>query len=150
MSSPYVRTQFKNFISANIGAEKLLDLSGEYREIKELLSDNSIVSGEVWAAVEFTAGDDLPITVGSSNTSGKYRETGLVTVHIVGIAKLGGPASTLARAQALIEKVRGLALGTIIIDSVSPPDFNISASLNFSQGFVAAGFFVTYKNDVDL
>ncbi len=150
MSSIYVRDQFKTFIAANIGSEKLLDISGEFREIKELLSDNLIAPGEVWNAIEFTPESERPITIGSSNTSGKYREKGLATVHVVGIAKIGGAASTLARAEALIDKLRGKKLGTIFVDSVSPPDFNISASLNFSQGYTAVGIYIEYTNDIDL
>jgi hypothetical protein len=152
MSSSYVRTEFKNYISANIGSETLIDLSGEYREIKELLADESIASGEVWTGIEFIAGDEIPITIGSDNTKGKYRETGAVYLHIVGLARLGtsGNAATLARAEALRDKLRGKRLGSIFVESITPPQNNDGGTFNFGQGYSSISFLVEYMNDKDL
>lgn len=155
MSSSFVRSSFTTFLSSNIGSETLIDFSGEFREIKELLSDNSISPDEVFTAIEFMPGSETPITVGSTNTSGKYRENGLVFVQVVGLAKLGsgGGAATLARAEALRDKFRGIRLGTgnkISVESMTVPSFNDSGAIHFGQGYSSVSFFVEYMFDKDL
>ena len=150
MSSSYVRTQVLDFVSSFIDPEKLLDLSGEFREIKELLSDEGISTLDPWTGIEFIPGDEIPITVGADNTSGKYRETGAVYFHIVGVAKLGGSGSILTRAETLRNALRGKRLGNVIIESVSPPSFSDGATLQFEGGFTAASFLASYECDFDI
>ncbi len=149
MSAAFVRTEFKTFVGANIGAEKLIDFTGEYRELNELLKAYAVPSLSPWTGIEFIGNDEEPITIGSSNTSGKYRETGVVSIHTVGIAKLGGSATILSRAESLRSKLRGIRLGPIHVTSVTPPNFQDGATLQFEGGWMSATFLVAYEYDYD-
>lgn len=152
MSSAYVRTQFKNFISSQLVApDTLIDLSGEFSELQNLLTDSGVGLGGIWTGIEFFPGDEVPITISADNTQGKYRETGAVYIHILGIASLGnGSDAILNRAEALRNALRGQRLGSIFVESVTPPSFNDSGSLGFADGYVAASFLISYQNDLDL
>lgn len=128
-------------------------MTGEYRELKEILTSYSIGFSSPWMAIEFIPADEQPITVGTNNASGKYRETGVVTIHIVGVAKLGGADSILTRAENLKNALRGRRIGTpddVIIESVTPPNFKSGATLQFDGGFTACTMLVAYQYDMDI
>ena len=153
MSSSYVRESFKTFVQENNGGEVLIDLTAEYRELKDLLAAYSLGFDSVWMAVDFLPNDEDPITVGSSNTVGKYRETGVIILHIVGVAKLGASANILPRAELVKNALRGKRLGDgerLFIESVTPPNFKDGATLQFDGGFTAASMYVSYHCDTDL
>ena len=153
MSSAFVRSSFKTFVSANNSGETLVDFTGEYRELKDILSANAISFSSPWMAIEFIPSTEEMITVGTNNTAGKYRELGAVIIHVVGVAKLGGSDTILARAEALKNALRGRRIGTgskIIIESVTPPNFKDGATLQFDGGFTAASIIVAYEYDMDL
>jgi hypothetical protein len=152
VSSNFVRTEFKNFITAALTPpDTLIDLSGQYSELDNLLSDQGVSLGGIWTGIEFFPGDEIPISIGSNNTQGKYRENGTVYIHVVGIASLGAGSQTiLDRAEVLRNALRGQRLGSIFVESVSPPSFNDSDSFGFGQGYVAVSFLVGFQNDLDL
>ncbi len=150
MSSLYVRQQFTGFLAAEIPSEKVLDLTSLYGELKDALGDAGIPPRTPWIGIEFIGNDEVPITIGSTNTAGKYRETGAVYVHVVDIAKLGGSSSILLRAEALRDLFRGRRLGRVLVDSVTPPNFDSGATLNFEGGYMSASILIGYDCDVDL
>ena len=154
MSSEYVVAQMKTAIStylAGLGTpEKLVELDGEFQELKDLMDANSIAEEEVWTGIQFLTGDENPITVGATNTSGKYREVGGIYIHTVGLAKLGGAGIIRARANALRDFLRGKRFGTIFIESMTTPDFSDGATLQFESGYTACSFLVSYQNDKDM
>jgi len=150
MSSSYVRTQIKNFIVANAPTESLVDLTGQYAELEDLLTDNSIPPNDPWLGVQFIGDDEIPITIGSNNVAGKYRETGAVYIHVVDIAKLGVSDTILARAEVLRDSFRGQRIGDILIDSVGTPNFEAGAALHFEDGFMSCSFLMSYQRDLDL
>ncbi len=71
MSSAYVRTQVKTFLTTNAPTENFVDMSGQYDRIRDMLNDLSIGPTEDWVGIDFIGSDESPITVGSNNTSGK-------------------------------------------------------------------------------
>lgn len=153
MSSSYVRTAFKTFVSENNSGETLVDLTGEYRELKEILNAYEISFSSPWMAIEFIPAVEELVTIGTSNQSGKYRETGGVVIHVVGVAKLGASDTILARAESLKNSLRGRRIGEdgkIIIESVTPPNFKDGATLQFDGGFTAASLIVAYEHDTDI
>lgn len=149
MSSSYVRTQVKTFVETAIAPTKLLDLSGEFREYKAMLADNGLNTLSDWVGVEFVPGDEIPITVGATNTSGKYREIGAIYFHIVGVARLGGSGSILTRAEALRTALRGKRIGNVLIESVTPANFSDGATLQFEGGQTGASILASYECDFD-
>jgi hypothetical protein len=150
MSSAYVRTQFKNFIASNAPTEKVVDLSGQFAELTDVLTENSVGVNDTWLGIEFIGDDEVPITVGSNNTQGKYRETGAVYIHVVDIAKLGVSGTILTRAETLRALFRGRKIGTIFVESVTPVSFESGATLQFENGYMSGSFILGYLSDLDL
>lgn len=150
MSSQYVRDQITDFIEANAPTENLIDLTAQYQELPDLISDEGLTASDPWLGLEFIADDEIPITVPATNTQGKYRETGAVYLHVVGIAKLGVASSILARGETLRNLFRGRRIGNVIIDSVTPLSFGAGTTLNFEGGYTSGSFIASYQNDLDL
>lgn len=148
MSSSYVRTQFKDFLAANAPDETLIDLTAQFDDLDEVLEQSGIVDSP-WLGIDFVGSDEVPITIGSSNTSGKYREEGAVYLHVVDIAKLGVSDSILSRAETLIGILRGQRIGTIFVESITPVNFGAGAALSFEDGYMSGSFIVAYQNDKD-
>lgn len=150
MSSAYVRTQIKSFLTANAPTEKQVDLTGLYEELPDALAAFSVGPNDTWLGLEFLGEDEVPITVGSTNTKGKYRETGAVYIHVVDIAKLAVSSSILTRAETLRNLFRGRRIGTIYIESVTPVSFESGATLQFEGGYMSGSFLLGYQADLDL
>lgn len=149
MSSTTVRTDIVTFLEAN-SAENFLDLSGHYEELRYFLEDNGLTEQDQWVGLQFIGNDEIPATVGAGNTQGKYREIGAIYLHVVDIAKLGVQNSILTRAEALRDLLRGRRINDIVIESVSPPNFEIGATLQFEGGFTSASVILTYYFERDL
>lgn len=150
MSSVYVRTQIKTFLSTYASSEPVIDLTGQYEELVDLLEYSSLTKDSPWVGVQFIGSDEIPITIGSTNVEGKYRETGAVYIHVVDIAKLGVADNILARAETLRDLFRGQRIGRIIIDSVTPTNTEAGAALRFEDGFMSGAFIIGYYCDFDL
>jgi len=146
MSSTYVRDEIKTFLSANT-TEKIVDLSGHFEEIQDLIKAYGVGPKDDWVGLLFVGSDEIPITIGSNNTQGRYRETGVVEFHVVGLAKLGGSNSILLRADALRSKLRGQRIGNIFVESVTPANFGGGSALRFEGGYVSATFLISYETD---
>ena len=150
MSSSSVRTAIKTFLATEFTSEKILDLTGHYEVLRDALTDAGIDPDGPWIGLEFIPGDEQPITVGATNQSGKYRETGAIYIHTVDIAKLGVSDSILSRAEAIRDKLRGQRISGVVIDSLTPPNFGAGAALNFEDGFMSCSCIAEYTFDVDL
>lgn len=150
MSSLATRTSFKNFITTNAPTETLIDLTGHYEEFQDLIEESGIGPEDPWVGIEFVGSDEIPITVGSTNVQGKYRETGAVYIHVVDIAKLGVSDIILTRAEALRDLFRGQRIDSIFIESVTPVNFGAGATLRFESGYMAGSFIIGYEKDLDL
>jgi hypothetical protein len=150
MSSKHVRDTFSDYLLANFPLEKSIDLTAEFRDLQELLAAYSIGRHEPWLGIQYIGSDEMPVTVPASNTQGKYRETGMILLHIVGVAKIGTGAEILTRAENFRSKLRGQRLGKVLIESVSPPNFEAGATLQFEGGFTSASITIVYEYDLDL
>ena len=150
MSSSYVRSEVLSFLTTNFPSEKIIDLSGEYEYLTDFLLENNI-SNEKWIGLQFNGGQEEPITVNSTNISGDYRELGIVLIHIVEPARLGVGALILSRAESIRDALRGQRIGNrILIDSMTPPNFEAGATLEFTGGYTSAAIIVSYQYDFSL
>lgn len=152
MSSVYVRDQIKTFIAAN-SAEKVVDLTAAFEEIKELLVVEGVTTDAPWLGLQFIGDDEEPIALAATNDQGKYREFGSIFFHVCAIAQLGaanGPNGLLTRGEALRNLLRGRHIGDIIIQHVTPMNFDSGATLQFEGGYVSGSFQVAYQRDLDL
>jgi len=146
LSSAYVRTKVKDFLTANSSETETVDLSVQYKDIFEIV----VSYDSVWLGLEFFGGTEVPITVPATNTQGKYRETGAVYFHVVEPAKAGAVDSILTRGEALRSLLRGQRIESILIEEVTPLNYGSGATLQFEGGFVSASFLASYERDLDL
>lgn len=150
MSALAVRTGIKDFLIAEFPSETFLDLTGQYDTIERYLAHNGINRNDTWIGIQFIGTDEIPVALSANNTQGCYREFGIVILHIVGIASLGVGDAIVNRAEAIRNKLRGQRIGNIIIDSVSPPNFDVASTLRFEGGYIAAAINADYKYDLSL
>lgn len=149
MSSVAVRTLVKDFLTANT-SEKVIDMTGQYDLLQDFIEAAGITQDDPWVGIEFLGNDEVPITIGSNNSSGKFRETGAVYIHVVDVAKLGVSDTILTRAESLRTLFRGQKIGRMFIESVTPTNFGPGAALRFEDGYMCGSFILGYLFDTDL
>ena len=109
MSSLYVRNEIKSHIAANLPAENLIDLSGEYRNLQPMLSFYSLTPEDPFLGIQFVPSVEAPQAAASGNASGCYREFGAVYLHVVEpvevdrtLKKIVHTENILTRAEAIV------------------------------------------------
>jgi hypothetical protein len=150
MSSSYVRTNIKNFLTSVVPLEKIIDLTAEFEELNDILERNNVGLDEGWIGIQFVGSDEEPISIDAANGQGHYRETGAVYLHIVDRAKIGVGDEILARAESIRNYLRGMRISDIVIERVSPPNFEAGATLDFEGGYTSASVIVGYQRDINL
>jgi len=150
MSSSYVRTQIKAFIATNFPTEKLIDLTGEYAELKDFLAYNSITYNSPWLGIDFVGADEVPIAVTTTTSKGCYRETGSIYFHVTEPVKHVAASNIISRGETLRTGLRGQRIGDIIIEGVTPISTSGGTTLEFEGGFTSGSFFVNYYRDLNL
>jgi hypothetical protein len=150
MSSSYVRTTVKQFLTDEAPAENQIDLTALYKEVKEMISEAGLGPTDPWLGLQFIGNDEAPITIPATNSSGKYRETGVIFFHVVCVAKLGVGDAILARGETLRNLLRGRRIGSIVIESVTPMNFEAGATLQFEGGYMSGSFIASHERDLDL
>lgn len=150
MSSLYARTQIENFITTNLPTENLIDLTGEYDNVKDLVAKAGITGRDPWLGIQYVGSEEIPVTVDSNNSQGYYREVGVVYLHVVAVSQLGVAGVIIPRAEEIRKQFRGQRLGELVILGVSTPDFNDGATLRFEGGYTAAAVRIEYRRDFAL
>ena len=150
MSSVFVRDEVLNFLSTELPTESVIDLTSDFLELEQMLIEEGLTISDPWLGVQFLGSEEIPVDVGATNTRGKYRETGVVFLHVVEVARLGVHNVILTRAEAIRNKLRGRRIGPIIIESVAPANFGEGITLSFSGGYSAAVIQFDYQRDLDL
>lgn len=150
MSSSYVRQEIESFIENNLPSETLVDFTLEYKELKDMLSEKGLNDKSSFLGIQYIGSDELPVSVFSNNENGKYRETGSIFLHIVSPIKKSAKDDILGRAENVRDVLRGQRIGSILINSVTPPNFESSGTLQFDGGFVSASVIVNYMRDKSL
>lgn len=149
MSSVMVRDAIEGFLQSN-SSEKVVILDGEYAEFQDVLDGQGVGTEDKFIALSYIGGDETPISVGANNSSGKYRESGVIYVHIVDIASMGIRDSLLTRGETLRDLFRGRRIGSVLIESVTPVNFESGAALRFEDGYMSCAFMMGYQADLDL
>ena len=147
MSSLNVRTAIKAFIAAELPSETLVDITAEFEELQDFLDAEGVAMDAPWLEIQFASFGEEPVDILSSNTKGKYRETGTIFLHIVDVAKKDVHDDILVRAEAIRDKFRGQRIGSILIESVSPANFGSGVSLSFEGGYMAGVITADYEYD---
>lgn len=146
MSSSIVRSLVKSFLDDNSN-EAVIDLSGEFGEMNQILGEANIQPEAPWLGLEFVGNDETPIGLAADNTQGLYREVGLISLHVCAEAKIGVGQSILGRGETLRNLFRGRRIGSIVVESVTPVNFGPGATLQFDGGYVSGTITITYHAD---
>jgi len=150
LSSAYVRTQIKDFLTSNAPSENQVDLSARYEELTDMLDDFGIGRNDPWLGIQFVPSIEEPVSLNANNTEGKYREIGIVLLHVVERSKASVADDILARVETLQSLLRGKRINDILIEGVSPANFEAGGTLQFDGGYQSAGITVNYQRDLNL
>ena len=145
MSSVVTRTEIKAFLASN-SAETMIDLSGEFRDLINMLEGYSVTRTDDWVGIQFVGDTEDPVSV----LAKCYREYGTITFHVVAPIKIGGIDDILIRCETIRSLFRGKRINDIAIESVSPPNTEVGTTLEFENTFTSATFFVDYYRDVKI
>jgi hypothetical protein len=138
-------------LTTTFPSEKVIDLSAQYADIEDMVAEAGITRDDIWLGLQFVGNDEVPISLAQGPTVGLYRETGMIYIHVVDLAKLGVGDAILTRAEAIRNLLRGTRIdGQIKIESVSPPNFGVGATLSFEGGYISATFMAAYERDLNL
>lgn len=150
MSSSYVRDTFETFLKDNSAENYIIDLTGEIDPMDDMLARYSVPRRTGWVGLTYIADDETPESLSATNSTGCYREIGGISVHVVEVAQLGVAKLILPRAEALRDLIRGRNIGGIRVQTVTPPNFERGATLDFEGGFVSATIEISYERDLNL
>ncbi len=145
MSALYVRDQFKQFLLEKFPSENFIDLTGQFGNIQEFIEDSGITRNDNWIGLEFLGDDEVAVGLAADHEQGCYREFGVVVLHIVDIAAIGVGQDIVLKAESIRNTLRGRRINDIIINSVSPPDFRSSSTLQFESGYIGASISANYQ-----
>jgi hypothetical protein len=137
----------KQFLEDN-SAEDVVDLTGQYDDLRSLLADAGVTPDAPWLGLEFIGDSEEPVSLSATNDKGLYRETGLIQLHVCAIAKIGAGAGLVTRGEVLRDLFRGARIGGIVVESVSPINTGPGATLEFEAGYVSGTVTVAYKYDL--
>jgi len=149
LSSKTVRTLLTNFWTANLNVAepRLVDITGDFRELQDLLDANGITNDHPWAALQFIPSDESPITVSANNSQGLYRERGSLFIHIVEPVKDNAASLTLDRSEVIRDAYRGQRISGLVVESLTPVNFESEATLEFSGGWTSGSIIVNFYYD---
>lgn len=149
MSSSYVRTEFKTFLSGN-SAETVIDLTGQYLTVQEVIAQAGLNRNDPWLGIQFVGTAEDPQTITSNNTTGCYRELGSVFLHVVERVSSTVTDDILSRSETLRNLFRGRRINDIVIEGVTPPNFEQGTTLDLDGGYISASITVNFYRDLNL
>lgn len=135
---------------ANAPTENLIDLTAKFDGIGKLLQDNGLTVKDPWLGVQFIGAEEVPVSVVATNTGGQYRESGAIYLHVLAAVQKNVNDIILARAETLRDSIRGQRIGSIIIETVSPANFESGATLEFEGGYSSASIVIGYYRDLKI
>lgn len=146
MSSLQVRDLITQFLADN-SDEKVIDMTGAFEDLRQLLSDNDVEPDAPWLGLDFETDGEEPVSLAADNEKGLYRETGLVILHICAVGKIGVGSDLATRGDALLTLFRGQRIGSIVVEKVSPINTGAGSTLEFDAGYVSGTLIIQYHSD---
>ena len=159
MSSLAVRDKFRVFLDANFTypTTKFAEIDGEFENLKDFLANNAhpttaaaepITMLDAWNGLQYSADIEQAVSVPATNTTGTYRETGFIAIHVVAKAQINVARGILTRCKAFEDALRGQNIDGVLITSIIPGNFANGSTLDFvGGGYVSATVTVTYEYD---
>lgn len=151
MSSEYVRDEIETFVTTNLPAENYIDITAKSDEFEFMVQDAGLDETDHLLLIQFIGANEEPITLAAGNAEGRYRETGSLFFHVTEpLDQVDVYQAILTRTETLRNLFRGQRINDILINSVSPPNFESSATLQFSGGYQSASIVINYQRDLNL
>lgn len=146
MSAPFVREEIMKYLVQEFPTEKVLDISGEAHRLEDFLAKNGVSKNDKWVAVYFTGDDEEVASIATTNGKGCWVEWGSIHVECLGpTGQLGGVNSLVARAHAFKKKLRSKRIGSLTIESVTPPNTELGSGFTFDSGYSCASISAYYR-----
>lgn len=146
MSRKAVRDEIFSFLETN-SSENVVDITAEFEQLNDLLSDSGIQPEGPWLGVEFSADPAEPVSLSATNTQGLYREFGLISLHVVAMGRLGVGNELLSRGEDLINLFEGSRINAVVINTVGSLNTGPGATLEFEGGYVSGTITIGYHYD---
>lgn len=149
MSSAQVRSAIRGFLTSD-STEDVVDLTGHFEDLRQLLSDSNIQPDAPWLGLEFSTGGEEPVSLAADNEKGLYREYGIILLHICAVARVGVGSNLESRGEVLLNLFRGQRIGSVVVERVTPINTGHGATLEFDAGYVSGTMTIEYHSDRSL
>lgn len=146
MSKLAVRDSIIEFLKENT-TENVIDLTGDYEEVRELLAEYNLKPDDPWLGVQFTADPEEPVSLTANGQQGLYREWGLIYLHVVMEARIGVGRQLVLRGENLLNLFRGRNIKGVVIESITPITTDRGATLEFEAGYMSGVVALDYYYD---
>jgi len=150
MSSKVVRDSFNTWIAANSAEANIVDLTAMYKELNETLTDAGITRNIPWVGLQFIGSNEEATSLYANNTNGCYREFGSIFIHVVDRVKSTIYDDLLTRCETLRNLLRGQRIDDIVVQGVTPPNFESGATLQLEAGYQSASITINFYRDNNL
>jgi len=150
MSSTYIRSQFKTFLSTDLATENVIDMTGQYHKLNKVIGDVGLTRQDPWLGLQFIGSNEEYVSVSLGPNKGCYREHGSVFFHVVDRVSNTVVDDILLRTEVLRDLFRGRRINDIVVESVTPPNFESGATLQLDAGYQSASIIVNFYRDLNL
>lgn len=160
MSTKAVRDKIRTFLGAELPSEKYAEMDGGYENLADFLSSQKntvtddptpIAVTDDWIGLQYLADQETAVSLNANNSTGRYRETGVISLHVVSKAKVGTWRGILTRCEAIQDLFRGRNISGVIVKGIIPANFANGTTLDFAGGgYVSATVSVIYEYDRNL
>lgn len=152
MSSNYVVTKINDLLNTEITATNvvgpLIDIDGTEFDMEEFRAQYGLGPRDPFLGIQYLPSIEIPQGLASDNDGGCYREDGVFLLHVVERVSDDHVQKIRNRGEVLINLFRGRKIEDIYIESTSTLNFDESATLNFENGYKAAGLTINfYRNN---
>jgi hypothetical protein len=151
MSSKYVRDTMLAHLNTELAPVKVVDFKATYQVLEDLFAAEGISPEDQWIGIQFLPADENPVGLSADNTTGYYRETGGMFMHIVSPVKDSAGDDILNLSETVRNLLRGAKVNNdIYMQSVTPPNYEAGGTLQMDGGFTSASVIVNYYRDFSL
>ena len=155
--SQAIETKIRTFLGTQFPSEKFANIDGEFEDLKEFLANNvnpiSLVADpismiEPWTGIQYVADTEQAVSIPATNTTGTFRETGFISLHVCAKAQIGVNRGIKTRCEAFQNAFRGRDIDGVRITGIVPYNFSNGTTLDFvGGGYVSATITITYEYD---
>ena len=147
MSSLPVRQEFKKAFTVEFPDLILVDLTLQVLPVTDLKKSFNIQNNVPWIGIEFFGNDELPASLSSLNTSGKFRESGNIIFYFNYPRTLNNYADLMVlKAEEVRDFFRQRRFGGAFVDSITPLQ-TTGEIPTFHAGYATGAVEIEYRRE---